>query len=57
MLSSFCSREFGYDMLLNEHQLVLVNTFREGQAYADELAAETKNGTKMKQKLTNSPFV
>ena len=57
MLSSFVSREFGYSMNLNADQLGRINAFRVGKAYSDELAAETKNGSKLKKDLTESPFV
>jgi hypothetical protein len=57
MLSSFVSREFGYSMTLSPEELEKVNEYREGQSYSDENAAIVKNGSRIKPKLTKSPFV
>ena len=43
MLSSFCSREFGYDMIISNEDMALINNYRDGKAYSDELAAQTIN--------------
>lgn len=57
MLSSFCSREFGYGLPLNPSQLAIVNEFRRGKAYIDETSAVEVLNTNQKHPLTNSPFV
>ena len=57
MLSSFCSREFGYDMIISNEDMALINNYRDGKTYPDDLAAQTINGTNKKQPLTKSPFV
>ena len=44
-------------MHLTPQQLAIVNSYRDGQLYSDELAAQTRNGTATKPLLTESPFV
>jgi hypothetical protein len=56
MLSSFCSREFGYGFDLNASQLATVNAYRHGKEYVDEVAAIEVFGRKEKAELKDSPF-
>jgi hypothetical protein len=44
-------------MPLTADELDRVNEYREGQSYSDENSAMVKNGSKIKPKLTKSPFV
>ena len=39
MLSSFCSRDFGYGFKLSVEQLAIVNQYRDGKDYIDEESA------------------
>ena len=57
MLSSFCSRDFGYGFKLNPLQLAIVNRYREGKDYLDENASMEVLKTKTKPPLKDSPFV
>ena len=57
MLSSFCSRDFGYGFDLSDAQLAIVNRFREGKECLDDEAALEVMQTKNKNKLTSSPFI
>ena len=57
MLSSFCSRDFGYGFKLSAEQLAIVNRFREGKDYIDEEAALEILKNKQKQPLKDSPFI
>lgn len=57
MLSSFCSRDFGYGFDLSEDQLAVVNRFREGKEYLEDEAALEVMKTKKKEKLTSFPFI
>ena len=52
MISSFCSREFGYGFELTQNQLATVNAYRQGKNYLDEDAARTINNNN----LTKSPL-
>ena len=57
MLSSFCSRDFGYGFKLSPSQLVIVNNYRMGKKYKDENAAMEILKQKDKNPITTSPFV
>ena len=57
MLSSFCSRDFGYGFKLSPSQLVIVNNYRMGKKYKDEDAAMEILKQKDKNPITTSPFV
>ena len=57
MLSSFCSRDFGYGFQLSPAQLDIVNDYRRGKSYLDEDAAMEILNKKKKDPLKHSPFV
>ena len=56
MLSSFCSREFGYGFPLTQAQLDHINEYRKGQHYLDVDAAMEIHKTTSKPTLISSPF-
>ena len=57
MLSSFVSRDFGYGWQLTPEQLLIVNTYRNGKTYTDEIAALEVIKQKEKTPLETSPFI
>ena len=57
MLSSLCSREFGYGYEVTPEILAEVNKNRQFQHYSDKEAAISQHGTSLKPPLTSSPFV
>ena len=56
MLSSFVSREYGFNYQLSKEELATVNKMREGKSYVDRESAELKRGNALKQELKDSPF-
>ena len=56
MLSSFVSREYGFNYQLSKEELATVNKMREGKSYVDRESAELKRGNALKQELKESPF-
>ena len=56
MLSSFVSREYGFNLQLTVEQLHQVNVRRRGKYYMDEEAATKKRGNAKKEDLKSSPF-
>ena len=56
MLSSFVSRNDGFNFDLTKDQLKVVNESRKGQHYKDVQAAELKRGNSEKKDLEPSPF-
>jgi hypothetical protein len=57
MISAFQSRALGFGVQINEHELTLVNPYRNGKDYCDPKAAIKLRGSSKKQALTKSPFV
>ena len=56
MMSSFVSRDYGFNFTLMDDQLASVNRMRRGQTYKDVEAAILKRGNADKQDLDCSPF-
>ena len=56
MMSSFVSRDYGFNMQLTPEKLKLVNTTRKGEQYKDVEAATLKRGNSSKKDLEVSPF-
>ena len=54
MVSTFCSRDFGFGFDLTQEQLDKVNKYREGKYYKDVKGAEElfRSAAKAKRKLT-----
>ena len=57
MILAFQSREFGFRFQLDDRQLQIINSKRNGETYKDEEAAMTINKTIQKPSLTSSPFI
>jgi hypothetical protein len=57
MLSSFVSRDFGWDLFLSDADLIAINELRAGQDYVESEAAMAVHGKADKRPLTEGPFL
>jgi hypothetical protein len=48
MISAFQSRELGFGVQIDEHELTFVNTYQNGKDYCDKKAAVKLRGTSKK---------
>ena len=57
MISSFISRELGYNYQLSNYAKDEINKLRDGKHYSDKEAAVKEHGSSLKKPLSSSPFV